>query len=221
MDIYKLQKKLEILEERMKEKDPEKIQEPEQESEQEMSKEETKEVVQVQDRLSIMLPRKSISKNESALNDVYMRITNLEDALEKLNINNIKTLIKNIAELLIYEEKKEVSYQMSNLKGSQRSHSNIIEVLKEELKIMDAQFKRDINKKIEKQELTSTKLKLERKLHSLEQKMNNTERSAELSTAEKPLMMYNSKCFFCSQEINCNHLYICSIAKTIRTMRNS
>ena len=82
-----------------------------------------------------------VAKHEMILNDVSLRISELENGMRKLEPNSIRTLIKDISELVMQEEKKEVSEEMNSLKGNQKRNIQLVEVLKEELKQMDERFR--------------------------------------------------------------------------------
>jgi hypothetical protein len=105
-----------------------------------------------------------LTKHEMALNEVNLRLSDLEGGMQKLDPNSIRALIKDISELVMQEERKEVSAEMSNIKGSQKHSAQLVDVLKEELKRMDERFKEDIEKKIEKKDLYTAKTQLRRRV---------------------------------------------------------
>eukprot|EP01022_Parablepharisma_sp_SALTPOND_P036610 TRINITY_DN999_c0_g1_i17.p1 TRINITY_DN999_c0_g1~~TRINITY_DN999_c0_g1_i17.p1 ORF type:complete len:561 (-),score=74.11 TRINITY_DN999_c0_g1_i17:573-2255(-) len=109
--------------------------------------------------------RAVLAKHDLLINDLNLRITDLESAAQRLEPNNIRALITNISELVLRDEKREVDAAMDSLKGSQRQYSDIVEVLREELTKLDEKFKQDINKKLEKKDLCIAKTQLRRKVN--------------------------------------------------------
>ena len=84
--------------------------------------------------------------------------------MNKLEPNNIRALIKDIAELIMHEETKGVVATVDTLKGSERKNERLMNLLRDELKIMDEKFSKNINKKIEKSDLFQAKNQLQRKV---------------------------------------------------------
>ncbi len=105
-----------------------------------------------------------ITKQEMYINDINLRLTDLENGMHKLEPNNIRALIRDIAELALHKETQEVVAAMDSIKGSQKHHGMLVEQLKEELKSMDDRFKQDIDKKIERHDLYTTKNQLRHKV---------------------------------------------------------
>ncbi len=105
-----------------------------------------------------------LAKEELVINELSLRLSEVESSLSKIEPNNIRALIRNIAELVTREEKKEVTAEMDTLKGSQRHHDQLQVQLREELKLMDERFRQDIQRKIEKKELFNTKNQLRRRV---------------------------------------------------------
>ena len=91
----------------------------------------------------------------------------MEKGMQKIEPNNMRGLFRDIAELVMQEEKKEVTAVVDTLKGSQMRHAQLVDALKEKLKDMDEQFKQDIDKKIERKDFTTTKNQLRRKARPL------------------------------------------------------
>lgn len=108
--------------------------------------------------------RSVVARQEIHLNDVALRLSELESSMSKLEPNNIRALIRDIAELVMQEKTKGVAETMDDLKGSEKRNELLVNMLKEELKIMDERFKQDIEKKIEKSDLNVTKSQLQRKV---------------------------------------------------------
>jgi len=145
-----------------------------------------------------------LAKQEMEINEITLRLTEAENTIQKFDPNNLRALIKDIAELLLREGQKDVYAEMGTIKDTQKHYSQTAEMLKDELRIMDEKFKQDIENKIEKKELLYTKLQIRRKLNDLEQKLRGNEAQLSQNQPENPpLMLYNSKCFFCNQEVKC------------------
>lgn len=119
-----------------------------------------------------------LSRHEMIINDLNLRISELEGGMQKIEPNSIRTLIKDIAEIVMQEEKKEVTAAMDDIKGHQKHHAQLVETLRENLKVMDEKFTQDIDKKIEKKDLYTTKNQLRRKVNfSLEKSQKKAARS--------------------------------------------
>ncbi len=108
--------------------------------------------------------RGMMAKHDMQLNEVNLRVADLENGMRKLEPNSMHALIKGIAELVMQEQKKEVSEEMNTLKGSQRRNVQLVEMLKDELTQMDGRFKQGIEKKLERKDLYLAKNQLRRKV---------------------------------------------------------
>ena len=106
-----------------------------------------------------------LSKHECVLNDLTFRISEVETGMKELDPESIRTLIRNIAVLIIQEEKQEVNAEMDDIKGSQRKNFQLVDLLKEELKNLDERLQKDIERKIERKDLNDTKSQLRRKVY--------------------------------------------------------
>jgi hypothetical protein len=141
-------------------------------------------------------------RQDNITNDLSLRLNSLETEMQKIEPNNIRSLFKDMAELVIEKQKKDVTAEMDNLKGSQLSNAQVVDKLKEQLKIMDEKFEKDIEGKIEKKDLTNCKNQLRRQLVDLENKLKGQDFLSRGYLGDRlPMMMYNSKCFFCNQEV--------------------
>ena len=109
----------------------------------------------------------NVTKYEYMINDLTFRVSELENSMKRIDPEEIQKLIRNIAEFMINEERKEVSEEMSNIKGSQSKNGQLVDMLQEELKQMDRKLKKDIEKKIEKRDLDVTKMQIRRKVYNL------------------------------------------------------
>jgi hypothetical protein len=105
-----------------------------------------------------------IAKQEVFINDIALRLTELESHMSKLKPNNIRAFIRDIAELVMQEQSKGVVETVDTLKGAEKRNEHLVTMLKEELKILDERFKQDIEKKIECSDLFLTKTQLQRKV---------------------------------------------------------
>ena len=105
-----------------------------------------------------------LSRHEFAINEVNMRLVELKNAIRGIGPNEIRTHIQNIAEIIMKEEKKEVVAEMTDIKGTQQKSGQIVTLLKEELKSIDERLKKDIDKKIERKDLNSTKNQLRKQV---------------------------------------------------------
>ena len=162
----------------------------------------------------------ALTKQELAMNEICLRLTETEANIRKIDPNSIKEMINDIAQIIIHDKAKEVSEKMDNIKGSQLSSEKAAESLKEEIMKMDERFKKDIENKIEKKDLNTTKAKLEKRLTDLARKLRGINSPNTPDNDEwLPFIMYNSKCFFCNQEVKCKLLSIHSITKINRTMQ--
>lgn len=108
--------------------------------------------------------RGAIARQEVLINDVALRLSELESSMNKLEPNNIRALIRDIAELVMQEQSKGVVETVDDLKGAEKRNEHLVALLKEELKIMDERFKLDIERKIERSDLFLTKTQLQRKV---------------------------------------------------------
>lgn len=108
--------------------------------------------------------RSVVARQEIRINDVNLRLAELESSMNKLEPNNIRALIRDIAELVMHEETREVTATVDSLRGTEKRNEHLMNMLKEELKIMDERFKQDIEKKIERNDLFLTKAQLQRKV---------------------------------------------------------
>ena len=106
----------------------------------------------------------ALARHELILNDLNLRLSVLETGMQKIEPNNMRALFRDIAELVMQEEKKEVSAVVDGLKGSQQRHTQLVEGLKQNLKELDERFKSDIDRKIEKKDLNTAKNQLRRKV---------------------------------------------------------
>eukprot|EP00831_Metopus_contortus_P066759 TRINITY_DN59556_c0_g1_i2.p1 TRINITY_DN59556_c0_g1~~TRINITY_DN59556_c0_g1_i2.p1 ORF type:complete len:245 (+),score=10.63 TRINITY_DN59556_c0_g1_i2:50-736(+) len=137
------------------------------------------------------------------LNDFNIRLSEIETDLHKIGTNNIRGIIKDIAELVIQEEKKEVTAVVDTLKGSQLRHIQLVDSLKDKLQEMNERLTLDMDKKIEKKDLATTKNQLRHRLMELEAKLKGRSLAASPSAESLlPSAIYNSKCFFCNQPLN-------------------
>ncbi len=146
-----------------------------------------------------------LARHEMSLNDLNLRISEVENGMQKIEPNNMRALIRDIAELVMQEEKREVSAAMDGIKGSQQRHVQLVETLKSNLKELNDRFTNDIDRKIERKDFNITKNQLRRKLQELESRVRGKDPSAGTSTyrssSQCPMMLYNSKCFFCNQSV--------------------
>jgi len=108
--------------------------------------------------------RGTMAKQEVYINDIALRLSELESNMNKLEPNNIRALIRDIAELVMQEQSKGVAETVDNLKGVGKRNEYLVATLKEELKILDERFKQDIERKIERNDLFLTKTQLQRKV---------------------------------------------------------
>jgi len=115
-----------------------------------------------------------IAKQDMVLNEMNLRLTDLESNMHKLEPNNIRALIRDIAELILHEETKEVAATVDALKGNEKRNETLVELLKNELKVLDERFKVDIEKKIEKKDLYVAKSQLQRKVFFYVQNQNKS-----------------------------------------------
>jgi len=113
-----------------------------------------------------------VSKHEYLINDMTLRVSEIENNMRQIDPGAMRVLIKDIAELVIQQEKKEVDEEMNSIKGSQKRSSQLVDLLKDELKNMDERFQRGIENKIEKKDLTETKNQLRRKVLLINQIKN-------------------------------------------------
>lgn len=111
--------------------------------------------------------KSTVDKHEYLLNDLNIKMSQLEANLFKLEPNNIKELITGIAALLLKDEKKDISAEMNKIKGSQRQHRDLVDGLQEELKKLNERFTQDIGKKIEKRDLYIAKNQLRKQVLNL------------------------------------------------------
>ena len=111
--------------------------------------------------------RNMMTRHEACINDMILRLSELESSIGKLEPNNIRALIKDIAELVMEEQTRGVNQTVDSLKGTEKKNEYLVNMLKEELKIMDERFKQDIEKKIERSDLYLTKTQLQRKVFYL------------------------------------------------------
>lgn len=126
--------------------------------------EESKDLSQQVQAIELNGIRSVITKQEICLNDLNLRLSNFESVINKLDPNNIRALIRDIAELLMQEERKGVNATMDSLKGTEKRNEHLMSMLKEELRIMDERFTQDIERKLEKSDLYLTKTQLQRKV---------------------------------------------------------
>ena len=105
-----------------------------------------------------------LTRHEFSINDINIRINEMENGMKELAPTSIRILIRNIAELVMREEKREVNEEMSNIKGSQEKHSQLVDLLKEELKTIDEKLQHDMEKKIERKDLADAKNQLRRRV---------------------------------------------------------
>jgi hypothetical protein len=160
--LFHLDQRIEVLEKNsMKHTLP---QEAEEKKEGEGNEKESKDMVQQAQVIELNGIRNVISRQEIRINDVNIRLTELEYMVNKLEPNNIRALIKDIAELIMHEETREVTATVDSLKGTEKRNEHLMNMLKEELKIMDERFKQDIEKKIERDDLFLTKAQLQKKV---------------------------------------------------------
>lgn len=108
-----------------------------------------------------------VTKHEMALNNMNLRIADVEAGLQKLEPNAVKAIIKEISGVLIGEEKKGVNQEMTTIKVSQKLNTQIVEVLKDEIKAMDEKLHKGIENKIEKRDLLLAKNQLRRRVKLL------------------------------------------------------
>jgi len=137
----------------------------EEKKESERGKKENKDMEQQVQATELNGIRNVISRQEIRINDVSMRLVELESTINKLEPNNIRALIKDIAELVMHKETREVTATVDSLIGTEKKNEQLMNTLKEELKIMDERFKQDIEKKIERNDLFLTKTQLHRKVY--------------------------------------------------------
>lgn len=105
-----------------------------------------------------------LARHEMFFNDVNLRIQELESNMQKIEPNSMRALIKDIAELVMQEEKKEVVAAVDNLKGSNMRHAQLVDTLRQNLQNLDERFTSDIERKVEIKELNNTKNQLRRKV---------------------------------------------------------
>ena len=108
--------------------------------------------------------RGALARQEWTVNDINLRLGAVVGSQKKIDPDNIRNIIREIAELTMQRGKEEVTAEMDTLKGSQKHYGQLTETLKNELKIMDEKFKQDIDKKSEKKELYNTKTQLRKRV---------------------------------------------------------
>ena len=108
--------------------------------------------------------RRIVSKNEFGINELNMRVTDLESNIKELKPNFIRLLIKNDLELMMNDQQKKIGEDISTIKGSQIRNGQLVDILQDELKMLDTRLHKDMEHKIEKKDLTNTKKQIRRKV---------------------------------------------------------
>ncbi len=105
-----------------------------------------------------------LARHEVSLNEINVRVVDVENTLQSVEPEKMSQLIKRIAELVMQSEKKEVAAAVDDIKGSQMHHAQLVDSIQEEIKLMDERIMQTIKKKIERKELYSTKYQLQKKV---------------------------------------------------------
>jgi len=127
-------------------------------------KDETKEDEFLRNRKSSSdVLKNMLTKYDSAINELTAKMCDMEGSMAIIEPENMNKLIKNIAELVVQSEKKPVLAAVDDIKGSQMKNAQLVESIKEEIKEMDERIMRNIKQKIEKKDLYTAKIQLQRK----------------------------------------------------------
>ena len=112
-------------------------------------------------------PRSILSKHEMFLNDLNMRLSDIELSINRMDPTHMRSIIKDIADLIIQEKTIEMSATVDGIKRVHTRDTQIMDSLKESLKELDEKFKVDIDRKVEVKDLKLTKNQLRRRVIAL------------------------------------------------------
>ena len=104
---------------------------------------------------------------DALLNDINARISDLEFDIKKISPDNMHSLIRDIAEIVIQKETRQVVEDVDGLKGNFQRDFELVDSLKKRLKELDERFSIDIDKKVEIKDLKLAKNQLRRRVKKL------------------------------------------------------
>ena len=113
--------------------------------------------------------KNTIMKYEMYINDMSMRISELENGMKKLDPNHLRLIIQDIAELAMKKQKVEINETVDGLRETRMRDIQLIETLKQNLKDMNNRFSSDIDKMVEAKDLKVAKNQLRRRVRFLQQ----------------------------------------------------
>lgn len=135
--------------------------------------------------------RNALVKHDVQLSDVNDRVSELENAVGKIDPNRLRVIIQDIAELAMKKQAIEINSTVDNMKEKHTRDEQLIESLRQNIKEMNERFKSDIGSKVEFKDLRQAKNQLRRRVPFM---CIRSCRNSKLNSKESPMHKRTVNC---------------------------